>query len=289
MTITGGSALPKDDIERMMREAEQYAEEDHKRRESAETRNQAEQLVYSTEKFLADNADKLPADVKTEVEAAIAELKEALKGEDVAAIREATEKVATTAQKLGQALYANADAAGAAGAEGGENVNCVQGRRRRRRRDRRRREAQGWCGDDGEGAGRGARRRLQRRRGRPEGPRRRRSRAPSDEAEGDSETRCRRSGAGASGPLTSSACRPSTQNYRRRVERDRARSVRSRSSTLLENLLPVLDDIGRAREHGEVDGRLQVGRRRPGDRRRQARPQRSARRASRSTRTCTRR
>ncbi|MFI6848598.1 molecular chaperone DnaK [Kitasatospora sp. NBC_00085] len=114
MTVTGGSALPKDDIERMMREAEQYAEEDHKRRESVETRNQAEQLVYSTEKFIADNADKLPADVKTEVEAAIGELKEALKGEDIAAIRDASEKVSTTAQKLGQALYANADAAGAA-------------------------------------------------------------------------------------------------------------------------------------------------------------------------------
>ncbi|MDH6137838.1 molecular chaperone DnaK [Kitasatospora sp. MAA4] len=124
MTVTGGSALPKDDIERMMREAEQYAEEDHKRRESVETRNQGEQLVYSTEKFIADNTDKLPADVKTEVETAIGELKEALKGEDIAVIREATEKVSTTAQKLGQALYANADAAGAAGgAEGGENVN----------------------------------------------------------------------------------------------------------------------------------------------------------------------
>ncbi|MFB8235217.1 molecular chaperone DnaK [Kitasatospora purpeofusca] len=118
MTVTGGSALPKDDIERMMREAEQYAEEDHKRREAVETRNQAEQLVYSTEKFIADNSDKLPADVKTEVETAIGELKEALKGEDIAAIREASEKVSTTAQKLGQALYANADAAGAAGAAG---------------------------------------------------------------------------------------------------------------------------------------------------------------------------
>ncbi|MER7756417.1 Hsp70 family protein, partial [Kitasatospora sp. NPDC097643] len=114
MTVTGGSALPKDDIERMMREAEQYAEDDHKRREAVETRNSAEQLVYSTEKFIADNAEKLPAEVKTEVETAIGELKEALKGEDIAKIREASEKVSTTAQKLGQALYANADAAGAA-------------------------------------------------------------------------------------------------------------------------------------------------------------------------------
>ncbi|WP_441251332.1 molecular chaperone DnaK [Kitasatospora sp. McL0602] len=115
MTVTGGSALPKDDIERMMREAEQYAEEDHKRREAVETRNQGEQLVYSTEKFIADNSDKLPEDVKTEVETAITELKETLKGEDIAAIREATEKVSTTAQKLGAALYANADAAAPAG------------------------------------------------------------------------------------------------------------------------------------------------------------------------------
>ncbi|MFJ9522368.1 molecular chaperone DnaK [Kitasatospora sp. NPDC101801] len=114
MTVTGGSALPKDDIERMMREAEQYAAEDHERREAVETRNQGEQLVYSTEKFIADNTEKLPEDVKTEVETAIGELKEKLKGEDIAAIREATEKVSTTAQKLGAALYAQNDAAGAA-------------------------------------------------------------------------------------------------------------------------------------------------------------------------------
>ncbi|QKW51409.1 molecular chaperone DnaK [Streptomyces buecherae] len=119
MTVTGGSALPKDDIERMMREAEQYADEDHKRREAAETRNQAEQLVYQTEKFLGDNEDKVPGDVKSEVEAAVTDLKEKLKGEDNAAIREATEKVATVSQKLGQAMYADGQAAaGAPGAEG---------------------------------------------------------------------------------------------------------------------------------------------------------------------------
>ncbi|MFC8716793.1 molecular chaperone DnaK [Kitasatospora sp. NPDC057198] len=124
MTVTGGSSLPKDEVNRMREEAERYAEEDTKRREAVETRNQGEQLVYSTEKFIADNADKLPADVKTEVETAIGELKEALKGEDIAAIRTATEKVSTTAQKLGAALYAQADgagaAAGAAGAGAGE-------------------------------------------------------------------------------------------------------------------------------------------------------------------------
>ncbi|MFG2194952.1 molecular chaperone DnaK [Streptomyces sp. NPDC048639] len=126
MTVTGGSALPKDDIDRMMREAEQYAEEDHKRREAAETRNQAEQLVYQTEKFLKDNEDKVPGEVKTEVEEAVSDLQEKLKGDDTAEIRTATEKVAAVSQKLGQAMYANAqaeggeagDAAGAAGAEG---------------------------------------------------------------------------------------------------------------------------------------------------------------------------
>ncbi|GLW68766.1 chaperone protein DnaK [Kitasatospora phosalacinea] len=119
MTVTGGSSLPKDEVNRMREEAERYAEEDTKRREAVETRNQGEQLVYSTEKFIADNSDKLPADVKTEVESAIGELKEALKGEDVAAIRTATEKVSTTAQKLGAALYAQADGAGAAAGAAG--------------------------------------------------------------------------------------------------------------------------------------------------------------------------
>jgi molecular chaperone DnaK len=112
MVITGGSALPKEDIDRMMREAEQYAEEDHRRREEAETKNQAESLVYSTEKFLKDNEDKVPGDVKSEVEAAIAETKEALKSEDSATIRSASEKLATTSQKLGAALYQQAQASG---------------------------------------------------------------------------------------------------------------------------------------------------------------------------------
>ncbi|WBB64321.1 molecular chaperone DnaK [Streptomyces sp. WMMC500] len=126
MTVTGGSALPKDDIERMMRDAEQYAEEDHKRREAAETRNQAEQVVYTTEKFLQDNEDKVPGDVKSEVEAAVGDLKEALKGEDTAVIREATEKAAATSQKLGQALYADAQASGGAATGGGEGAQQAQ-------------------------------------------------------------------------------------------------------------------------------------------------------------------
>ncbi len=128
MVITGGSALPKDEIDRMMREAEQYAEDDHRRREEAEVRNQAESLVYSTEKFLKDNEDKVPGDVKSEVEAAIGETKEALKSEDSATIRSASEKLATTSQKLGAALYQQAQASGeATGAPGGEGAGASGG------------------------------------------------------------------------------------------------------------------------------------------------------------------
>jgi molecular chaperone DnaK len=127
MVITGGSALPKEDIDRMMREAEQYAAEDHRRREEAETRNQAEGLVYQTEKFMRDNADKVPADVKGEVEAAIADTKSALGGTDVEAIKNAAEKLATTSQKLGTALYEQAQAAQAAsGAAGSEEGGAQQ-------------------------------------------------------------------------------------------------------------------------------------------------------------------
>ncbi|MGW7098275.1 molecular chaperone DnaK [Streptomyces sp. NPDC054838] len=118
MTVTGGSSLGKDEVDRMRQEAEQYADEDLRRKEAAETRNQAEQLVYQTEKFVKDNEDKVPGDVKTEVEAAVAELKEKLKGEDTTEIRTATEKVAAVSQKLGQAIYADAQAAQAAGGAG---------------------------------------------------------------------------------------------------------------------------------------------------------------------------
>jgi molecular chaperone DnaK len=113
MTITGGSALPKEEIDRMMRDAEEHAAEDRKRREEAETRNQAETLVYQTEKFIKDNDEKLPADVKDKVNAALGEAQEALKGTDTAAIRSAMEKLATESQALGQALYQDAAAAAA--------------------------------------------------------------------------------------------------------------------------------------------------------------------------------
>ncbi|AOS66055.1 molecular chaperone DnaK [Actinoalloteichus hymeniacidonis] len=125
MTITGGSALPKDEIDRMMQEAEAHAEDDKQRREEAEVRNQAETLVYQTEKFIKDNDEKLPAEAKEKVTAAIAEANEALKGTDVPAIRAAVEKLSTESQTLGQALYA--DAAAAQGAPGAEGAGAAGG------------------------------------------------------------------------------------------------------------------------------------------------------------------
>jgi len=123
MTITGGSALPKDEIDRMVKEAEAHAAEDKARREEAETRNTAEQLVYSTEKVLADNADKVPDEVKTEVNAAIAELKTALEGTDVDAVKAKQTHLATVSQKIGEAIYASEQSAAAsAPADGGHET-----------------------------------------------------------------------------------------------------------------------------------------------------------------------
>jgi molecular chaperone DnaK len=120
MTITGGSALPKDDIERMMKDAEAHAEEDKKRRDEAETRNLAESLQYQTEKFLAENGDKIPADKKEELGEALTELRSALGGSDINAIKAAQEKVARVSQEVGGALYSQNAEAGAAGTGAGE-------------------------------------------------------------------------------------------------------------------------------------------------------------------------
>ena len=120
MTITGGSGLPKDDIERMMKDAEAHAEEDRQRREEAEVRNSAETLMHQTEKFLAENGDKVPADAKSNVEGPLAELKTALAGTDSEAIKSAAEKVATTSQALGAAMYAQ-------GQQSGENAEQESG------------------------------------------------------------------------------------------------------------------------------------------------------------------
>ena len=115
MTITGGSALSKEEIERMMADAESHAEEDRQRKEEAEIRNAGDSLLYSTEKFIKDNEEKLSAgealEKKTETEAALAELKTALGGSNYEMIKSATEKVATVSQALGAALYAAGAAA----------------------------------------------------------------------------------------------------------------------------------------------------------------------------------
>ncbi|KUM40833.1 molecular chaperone DnaK [Arthrobacter sp. EpRS71] len=120
MTITGGTALSKDDIDRMVREAEEHAAEDKARREATDTRNSAEQLAYSVEKLIADNDDKLPEEVKTEVKADVDALKSALEGTDDAAVKTAFEKLQASQTKLGEAIYSQASAADApgAGAEG---------------------------------------------------------------------------------------------------------------------------------------------------------------------------
>jgi molecular chaperone DnaK len=121
MTITGGSGLSKDEIDRMMSEAEAHAEEDRQRREDAETRNSAETLQFGTEKFLADNGDQLPAEKKAELEAALAELKSTLEGADFTAIKTARDKLAQISSETGQAMYdaAAASAGGGAAADGG--------------------------------------------------------------------------------------------------------------------------------------------------------------------------
>ena len=136
MTITGGSALPKDDIERMMRDAQEHADDDRKRREDAEVRNLAEALQWQTEKFLAESGDKLPQGPKDEVGEALSDLRGALGGSDIERIKSAHEKLAQAAQKAGSMLYSTADAPGAgqggpggssgagpgAGTSGGEDV-----------------------------------------------------------------------------------------------------------------------------------------------------------------------
>jgi molecular chaperone DnaK len=119
MTITGGSALPREDIDRMVKDAEAHAEEDKKRRDEAETRNQAETLVYQTEKFVKENDEKIPGDAKEKVNAAIKEANEALAGTDTAKIKSAVEKLATESQAMGSAIYAQTGPTASAGGDGG--------------------------------------------------------------------------------------------------------------------------------------------------------------------------
>jgi molecular chaperone DnaK len=130
ITISGGSALSKEEIERMVKEAEEHAAEDKKRREETEARNTAEQLVYSTEKFLADNADKLPADGRGPVDEALADLKEAVKPDSGASpedISAKSAKLSEESQKLGTAMYAASAESDAAGASAGAGAGDASG------------------------------------------------------------------------------------------------------------------------------------------------------------------
>ncbi|HWD25309.1 MAG TPA: Hsp70 family protein, partial [Acidimicrobiales bacterium] len=114
MTITGQSSLPRDDIDRMVRDAEQHADEDRKRREEAEVRNNADSLVYRTEKLVKDEGEKFTGDEKDKVESSLKTLKETLSGTDVDAIRTATEALLTASQSFAQRLYEQASASDAA-------------------------------------------------------------------------------------------------------------------------------------------------------------------------------
>ena len=120
MTVTGGSALNKDDIANMVKEAEAHAEEDKKRREAVELRNEADNLVFRTEKLLSENGDKIGDDVKKPVEESLAELKTALEGDDHDAVKAAVDKVNTTSAAVGQAMYAAAQAQSASEAAGSD-------------------------------------------------------------------------------------------------------------------------------------------------------------------------
>ena len=122
--IQDGSGLSQEEIDRMVKDAEAHAEEDKARREEAEVRNQAESLVHQTEKFVKDNEDKVPADVKDKVEAAVKEANEALAGSDISAVKAAVEKLATESQALGEAIYQSqaADASGDGAAASDPNV-----------------------------------------------------------------------------------------------------------------------------------------------------------------------
>ena len=118
MTITGGTALGKDEIDEMVRDAEKFADEDRRRKEAAEARNNADQLSYQVDKALSEYGDKVPAEEREAVQKANEEVKEALKGDDIDRIKKATESLMQAYQRIGQAMYAAQQAQAAAGGGG---------------------------------------------------------------------------------------------------------------------------------------------------------------------------
>ena len=125
ITITGGSSLAKEDIERMVREGEEHAAEDKARRDAAETRNNAEQLAYSIDKLIKDNEEKLPEEVKTEVQGDVDALKSALQGDDEEAVKTAFDKLVLSQSKLGEAIYSGGDG-GDSTEESGESTDAPE-------------------------------------------------------------------------------------------------------------------------------------------------------------------
>ena len=273
MTITGGSALGKDEIDRMMREAEQHAEEDKRRREEAEVRNQAESLVYQTDKFVKENDEKLPSDVKDGVNAALGEVQEALKGTDTAAIRSTMEKLATESQRMGSALYQQPGAEGAAPGDGRRPRPAGPGRRRRRRggrRDRRRgeegpdvsddpRDERAENGADGERVVVRDRRRID--------PVTGEVRTPAGEPAGVASADLPEADIGlgdvAAAELAAQVAERTADlqrvtaeyaNYRRRVDRDREAVLVGARLQFVSELVTVLDDMDRAEAHGDLTG-----------------------------------
>src|SRR5262249_60131803 len=118
-TITASSGLSKDEVERMRKDAESHADEDKQRREEVETRNQADNQVYRTEKMLRENSDKISGDEKSKIEAAVTAVKEALKGSDIGAIKSSLEKLNETSQKFSEILYKAAQEKAQSGQAGG--------------------------------------------------------------------------------------------------------------------------------------------------------------------------
>ncbi|KAJ1684541.1 hypothetical protein LUZ63_020296 [Rhynchospora breviuscula] len=242
MTISGGSALSKDEIDRMVSEAEQYADEDRKRREAVEARNQADGLVYQTEKFIADNDEKLSDDLKSEVQGDVDALKKVLEDEeaDVDAINAAVAKVGESSQKLGAALYADAGAEGApaeGAAETGGEADDDVGRSEGEPQD-----AAPPAGEPGEAVS-GVDAPIE-------------TDAAADAAEAPVDPDPADETAVALAERTADLQRLQAEyvNYKRRVDRDRELVRENATYTVLSSLLPVLDDIDRAREHDEVTG-----------------------------------
>jgi molecular chaperone DnaK len=131
ITITGSSGLAKDDVDRMVKDAEAHAQEDADRRKAIETRNQLDSLVYQTEKTLREQRDNLPADDISTVEAALEEGREALKGEDVAAMERARDRINQSAHKLAEAMYKQTAGGQSAGSDGQQQTGDASGARKR--------------------------------------------------------------------------------------------------------------------------------------------------------------